>query len=182
VEPVRRRHEGSQALSSPRLKLPIVVFVLLVLQTGVLQRMQLHRIHPDVLLLAAVAAGIAGGSERGAIAGFFIGLVADLFVQTPLGLCALTFCLVGFAVGAVQSSMIRSTWWITPITGFFGTAGGVVLFGLIGTVIGQTQLVRPRLGIVALVVGLSSAVMALPVATLVGWAMSDGTSESAYAR
>jgi hypothetical protein len=42
--------------------------------------------------------------------------------------------------------------------------------------------VRPRLGIVALVVGLSSAVMALPVATLVGWAMSDGTSESAYAR
>ena len=46
---------------------------------------------PDLMLALAVAAGLAGGPERGAWVGFAAGLLADCFLQTPLGLSALVY-------------------------------------------------------------------------------------------
>ena len=69
-----------------------------------------------VFLTVAVATGLVTGAEGGALMGFAVGMVADLFVQTPLGLSALTFSLVGFTVGSLQNSMLRTSRWIAPIT------------------------------------------------------------------
>jgi rod shape-determining protein MreD len=157
------------------------VFAVLVVQTCVLQRLRIEGAHADGLLLVAIAAGIAGGAETGALAGFGAGLVADLFLQTPFGLSALAFCVVGFAVGALQSSMLRTTAWITPLTAFMASAAGVALFAVAGAVVGQPNLVGPRLPVIAAVVGGLNAVIAIPVAGLVRWAMVGG-GERAYAR
>jgi len=49
-----------------------------------------------------VAAGLTSGPDRGALAGFAIGVVADLVVVSPFGLTALAYTVVGWAVGSLR--------------------------------------------------------------------------------
>lgn len=158
-----------------RLRLAAVLLAALVLHTSVLASVRVGDVQPQLMLLLAVAAGLLGGPERGAAVGFAAGLAADLLVATPLGLSALTFCLVGFAVGGVQSGIIRSAWWIAPVTATAATAAGVVLYGLLGALIGQAHFVSPRLVVVALGAAAMNAVLAAPVVRAVSWAFAgDG--------
>lgn len=156
-----------------RFRLPLALLLVLVFQSSALQDVRVRGVHPDALLLFAVAAGIVAGAELGALVAFGTGLMADLFVQTPMGLSALAFALVAFAVGTLQGGLIRAAWWITPLTAFVGSALGVVLFAVIGAVLGQAQLVTDRLPVIALVVALTNAVLSLPVVRLAGWALAD---------
>lgn len=165
-----------------RLRLPLAVLLVLTLQYSALQDMRFRDIRPDALLLFAVVAGIVGGSERGAVVAFAVGLVADLFVQTPLGLSALTYALVAFAVGSLQAGLIRSSWWITPLTALLGSAAGVVLFVVIGAVLGQTQLVSGEVPVIVAVVALMNAVLSLPVLALARWSMAGLEPDRSYAR
>ena len=91
-------------LSFPRAKIPLVVLLFLVLHLTVLSRLRIGGAAPDVMLLLAIAAGVVGGPQLGALLGFSAGLVLDLFLETPLGLSALVFCLVGYGVGNIQAS------------------------------------------------------------------------------
>jgi rod shape-determining protein MreD len=154
-----------------RLRLPLVLLLVLVVQKSLLEDVHLHDVRPDALLLLAVCAGLVAGPETGALVGFTAGLVSDLFVLAPLGLSALVFALVGYAVGALRTTLIRESWWLAPVTALVGCAGGVVLYGLLGAVVGQTQFVRPQLVTTALLVALMDAVLAVPVTRLTGWAL-----------
>lgn len=159
-------------MSSLRFRLPLALLLVLILQSAAFQDLRVRDVHPDTLLLFAVAAGIVAGAEVGALVAFATGLVADLFVQTPMGLSALAFALVAFAVGTLQASLIRAAWWITPLTAFLGSALGVVLFAVIGAVLGQDQLVTNRLPLIAVVVAFTNAVLSLPAVRLAGWALA----------
>ena len=170
-------------MTGARVRLPLAVLAVLVVQTSLLPAVNIDDVRPDALLLFAIAGGVVAGAEGGALIGFGVGMVADLFVQTPLGLSALTFSLVGFIVGSLQAGMIRASWWITPITALFASAAGVVLFAVIGAVVGQSQLVTPRLAEIAGLVAVMNAVLALPTVALVRWALPRRASaERAYAR
>lgn len=159
-------------MTSLRFRLPLALLFVLVVQSSALRDLRVRDVHPDGLLLFAVAAGIVAGAETGALVGFLTGLVADLFVQTPMGLSALAFALVAFAVGTLQSALIRAAWWITPLTALLGSVLGVVLFALIGAVLGQTQLVSHELPVIAGVVAVANAVLSLPVVRLADWALA----------
>ncbi|MGH9282339.1 MAG: rod shape-determining protein MreD [Acidimicrobiales bacterium] len=166
---------------SDRFRLTVVLFVALTLHLSLFAGIRIGDAHPQVMLLIAVAAGLLGGSERGALIGFMAGLLADLFVQTPLGLAALTYALVGFSVGTVQSALIRSAWWIEPLTALVASFAGVLLYGLLGALIGQSHFVSPRLLIVAGWVAAMNALLALPLTRAVQWSLASDP-ESAYAR
>lgn len=153
-----------------RLRVPVAVVLVLVVQQSALQDVRVRGVHPDALLLFAIAVGLAAGSEVGSVVGFGIGLVADLFVETPLGLSALTFALVAFAVGTFQAALIRSSWWITPLTALVASAAGVGLFVVIGAVLGQSRLLEADLPAIVAVVAVSNAVLSLPAARLAAWA------------
>src|SRR3954462_6989690 len=109
-----------------RVKVPLLLFVVLLVHTSVLAGVHIHRVRPDAMLLVAVLAGLVAGPERGAITGFVAGLLADLTLQTPFGLSALVLCLVAFGVGTLQSGILRSSWWIPPLTALAASAIGVV--------------------------------------------------------
>lgn len=164
-----------------RLRLPLLLLGALTLQRSLVLDLQLGRLYPDLLLLVAIGVAVVGGSEAGAVAGFAAGLLADLFTQTPFGLSALTFALVAFGVGALQSGLIRSAWWITPVTAAVASAAAVALFALLGAVIGQTHFLRADVGLVALGVAAVNAALSIPVARLVHWALPVG-GEGAFAR
>lgn len=164
-----------------RFRLAPVLFVALLLHQSLFATLRVGDAHPQVMLLVAVAGGLLAGSERGAVIGFSAGMLADLFVETPLGLSALTFSLVGFVVGAAQSGIVHTAWWISPVTALVATFAGVVLYGLLGALIGQAHFVSPHLLVVAGLVGVMNAVLAAPAVRVMAWALG-GSDDRAYAR
>lgn len=164
-----------------RARLVFVFFLAITLHQSVFATTRIGDIHPQVMLLLAVAGGLLAGPERGALIGFASGLLADLFVHTPLGLSALAFALVGFAVGGLQSAIIRSAWWIAPVTALVASFTGMLAYGVLGAIIGQSHFVTPRLPVIALGVGLMNAALAPAVVRAMGWALASGP-ERAFAR
>jgi rod shape-determining protein MreD len=163
-----------------RARVPLILFGALILQTSMLEGLRSAGIPTDALLLVAVTAGAVAGPERGAWVGFAAGLLADLFLQTPLGLSALAYCLVGFGVGVLSGNVIRAAWWIMPVTAFVGSAAGVVTYAIIGSMVGQPHLVRPSLTLIALSVGLVNLILSLPVGRAMTWALG-GADNRAFA-
>ena len=155
-----------------RMRLPLVLLLVLTAQKVVLADLDVRDVRPDAMLLFAVCAGLVGGSEVGAVLGFVAGLITDLFVQAPLGLSALVFSLVGFAVGSFRANLIRDIWWIPPTTAFVASSTGVLLYGVLGAVLGQSQFVRPQLLTTALVVGVMNAALSVVLVRLTGWALA----------
>ena len=153
-----------------RFRLALVLVLVLVVQLSLAPRLTPAGVHADLLLLLAVAGGIAWGPERGALLGAAAGLCADLFQQTPFGLSMLVFCLVGFGVGSLQSGILRAAWWIPVLTAAGASAVGVALWALAATVVGEAGLLSSRLAVIAGVVAVLNGPAALPVLRLLSWA------------
>lgn len=153
-----------------RVRIGVLLALAVVLHTTVLADLRIAGIRPDGMLLVAVAAGFVTGPERGAVIGFVAGLLADLFLYTPLGLSALTYALIGYGVGRMQGTMLRSAWWIGPLTAFVASAGGIVLFALAGATLGESDLVTDRLPLIALWVAVMHAVLSLGYLPALRWA------------
>lgn len=168
-------------MSSLRLRITLVLTVTLALHLTLLSRIRIDNVRPDAMLLIAVVAGLTAGPERGAIVGFFAGLLADVFLQTPLGLSALAYCLVGFAVGSLQSGILRAAWWIPVLTSVGASAGGVVLYAVLGAMVGQGEFVGSRLGVIAVLVGVLNGALAPAAMRLIGWAFRSSLADRSYA-
>lgn len=162
-----------------RLRLPLMLLLVLVVQKSLLNDVDVRDVRPDALLLFVVCAGLVAGSEVGAVIGFVVGLVADLFVLAPLGLSSLVFSLVGYTVGTLRSTLIREVWWMPPMTAFLASAGGVALYAVLGAVLGHSEYVRPQLVATALLVGSMNSVLSLAFVRLTGWALQG---QERYAR
>jgi rod shape-determining protein MreD len=168
-------------MNTARAKVPFVLLLFLVVELTVLDRLRVFGAGPDVMLLLAVMAGIEGGPRVGALFGFAAGISLDLFLETPMGLSALVFCLVGYAVGNIQGGVLRAAWWIPIVTTFVASVAGVLLYALVATVVGQPHLVTTHLFVVAAVVGVFNALVSPFALRLVRWSISDATGERAFA-
>jgi rod shape-determining protein MreD len=168
-------------LASPRVRTGIVLLTVLLVHLSLLTRIDPGGIRPDALLLLGILAGVVAGAEAGAVVGFFAGLAADLFLQQPFGLSALAYTLVGFGVGSLQAGVLRATWWIPVATAFVASVVGVVLYALLGAMVGKTHLVQPRLLAIALVVGAMNAVISVGLIRLLTWALQPAGERRAYA-
>jgi rod shape-determining protein MreD len=155
----------------------VALVLALLLHLTLLSRLHVAGVHPDAMLLVAIAAGLAGGPDRGATIGFAAGLLADLFLQSPFGLSALAYSLVGFAVGSLQTGILRSAWWIPVLTALAASIAGTVLYALIGAMVGQGQIVTPRLPVIAVIVGGMNAALAPAAMRLVTWALQPSVTD-----
>ena len=144
----------------PFVRLVMVGLLVLTLQTTLLSDLRPFDVITDLLLGFSAAAGVIGGPERGALVGFFYGILFDLALVTPFGLSALTYSLVGFFVGLLKASItVGQAWWLTMLLVFFGSAVGVLLFAVLGTLIGEPGWIQPGLLRVALVVGVVNGLL-----------------------
>jgi rod shape-determining protein MreD len=84
------------------LALTAVLVVAVLIQSTVLARLRLAGVRPDLLVLAVVSVAVATDPTTGAVFGFVAGLVADLLFDLPVGVSALVYTAVGFAVGTVR--------------------------------------------------------------------------------
>ena len=79
-----------------------VLVVAVLVQSTVLARLTLAGARPDLLVLAVVLVAVATDPTTGAAFGFVAGLVADLLFDLPVGVSALVYTAVGFAVGTLR--------------------------------------------------------------------------------
>ena len=154
-------------------RLFVVGFAVVLIQVGILEQVNVAGAHPDLLLLLAIAAGLAGGAQQGAVVAFLAGLVADLFVVTPYGLTALCYVLVAFSVGVVASLPAgRAPRLFRVLVGFAGSVAGTLLYAGLCILVGQPHLSGPALLDVVLVVSVANAVLAIPTVAAVQWAFA----------
>lgn len=160
----------------------LILLTTLLLQATLVSRLPLFEERGDIVLLFPIAAAIVGGRELGARIGFVFGLFFDLLLQTPLGLSALAYCLTGYAIGALQTSVLRSAWWIPVASALAGSAMGVVTFAVIGEMLGQDGLVSGRIPAIIGAVAIINAVLVLPAVRLVRWAQAPSRQARLTAR
>jgi rod shape-determining protein MreD len=158
-------------------RLSLVVFGFVVVQQTLMLDLRIGGVHPDIMVLLPIVAGIIGGPSRGATIGFGTGLVSDLFLPTPFGLSALVGCLVGFAVGLATVALDRTAWWLAPVAALGGSALYEVTYGALGSVLGQPQMLHVALARIVVVVSVTNAVLAIPAVRLMSWGMARASTE-----
>lgn len=129
-------------------------------------------VHPDVMVILPVAAGLTAGAQRGASIGFVAGLFADLAVQLPFGLSSLTFVLAGFVAGLVAraAGSSEATAGETISCAVLATAT-MALYVLIGTIVGQSGLLSSQTLSALAMVGISALLLSFPMLRVMRWAM-----------
>lgn len=153
------------------IRLALLLIAIVIVQTTILPYLRIAGVVCELGLVATVAVAYREGPETGAIFGFAAGFCTDLFLQTPLGLSALSFALTGYLIGVVQGALLRSSWWVAPVLGGLGGLIGGALFVGIGALVGQEQLFALRsLRIVALA-ALFDAIVAPIMFPIVGYAL-----------
>jgi len=155
-----------------RLRVAVVVFVLVLLQTSLVAGLPIAGVRGDVVLLFAIAVGIARGRDDGAIAGFAAGLVLDFVVHgTPAGFFALGYTITGYLVGMTQATVLRAAWWIPVVTAVAGSGLGVVVLALLAKMVGIEGFLDVHLVTIAFVVAIVNGALVHPMLRVVRWSM-----------
>jgi rod shape-determining protein MreD len=153
-----------------RLRLALLVLVTVVLQMTLFPELRFFGVAPELGLVATIAVAYQLGPERGAIYGFANGLAIDLFLQTPLGLSALSFAVVAYGVGIVQTGLSRAPRRVALIFGGVGGLAGGLVFVLIAALVGEDQVIAFRSVWVLLVAAAYDALLAVPMFPVARWA------------
>jgi rod shape-determining protein MreD len=151
----------------------LIVTVALVLQIGLATQVRVADVHPDLLLLLAICAGLVGGPVRGAGVGFAAGLLFDLFLPGRFGVTALAYLLVGYGSGVTGDAVARPTRLISSGIVAVASAAGTVVYAAIGQLLGQGTLSDPNLGAIVGIVAAFNALLAVPVLAACRWAEPD---------
>lgn len=157
-------------------RVALVGFVALLLQITLLSELEIGGGRPNVLLLFAIVAAMESDAERGAIAGFAAGLAFDLLLDTPAGLSALTFTLVGWGVGAAKDAVLRSSWVISTALVVGASVVGTLLYAGLAIVFGVAVRTGELPAIVA-VIAVANAVLSRPMR----WALRRAFGPEAHA-
>lgn len=154
-------------------RLVLLGLLFLSLQTTIFNEMRPLGVSMEVMLLLAASTGLAKGSESGAIAGFVVGLLYDMVLTTPLGLCAVVFSVVAYLAGLAHSFVHEPTWWSRILTVMVTSAIGMILLPVAFTVTGAEGVFTTDLIEMVVVVAVFNALVALPVVWLCDWALRD---------
>ena len=154
------------------LRLGAVCLLALLVQLTVFVDVRIAGVAPELLALVAVIAGFFVGPERGPVIAFAAGLLWDIYLPTPLGVSAITFAVVAFAVGSLNEGLFHDTRSQLVLVAGVASASTVIGYALLGSILGESGLVGGDLMIVAFLVGVINAVLAPIMAPLMAWAFA----------
>ena len=154
----------------------LLTFAVLVVQVGVVSDLEAFEAIGDVVLLLAIAVGSVGGADRGATYGFAAGLAHDLLLDTPFGLSALVYALVGYGVGAAYGWVLQPRWWFHLVAAFVGGVLAVVLAVGVTSLLGSSYAGGEVVRIAGVVAAWNVGLM-LPARRLAQWAVGDDRAQ-----
>lgn len=158
-------------VQGPLVRVIPVGLILLALQRTIFVEIQVGGVIVQVVMAMAAAAGVAGGSERGAIVGFTLGVMFDLAEGTPLGSTATAMTIAGAVGGLLALIAADPHWWLEAIFTALGTAAGVAMIPLLRAFIGESEPFQRQLGVVLAVVAAAAAVMSPLLVPLARWCL-----------
>ncbi len=164
-------------LQGPLPRLVSVGIVLVAFQVTLFAEMRPLDVAIQVVLLLAAAAGAGAGPQKGALAGFALGLMFDLGVGTPLGSSSITMGLAGFAAGYVMSITNDPPRWLAALFTGLGAAVGEAAVPAVRAFVGEEQAVGPSYGITVAIVSGAAIVMSPVFVPLGRWCMRIKRSE-----
>lgn len=159
------------------LRVSLVCLAVLLLQLTLFSQARIASVAPELPALAAVLSGLLAGAERGSLVAFGVGLTWDLYLPTPLGLAAVSFTLVAYAVGVLTEDFFHDTMTQTATLVFVGTAAAVTVQALLGEVLGQRGLRGESVVRIVLVSSTLNSALALLLAPLMRWAFTGRLRE-----
>ena len=148
-----------------------VGIVLLAFQRTIFVELQFHGVIIQVMMAFAAAAGVAGGSERGAVVGFILGAMFDLAEGTPLGSTAIAMTIAGIVGGLLALIAADPHWWLAAIFTGLGTAAGVASVPLIRAFIGEPAPFQERLAVVVGITAVAGMIMSPLLVPLARWCL-----------
>ena len=147
-------------------KVALAIFVAAVVQTSVLNGIEIGGGTPDLLLVTLVSVALLRGSMYGAAAGFFAGLLVDTALMETLGLTSLLLTVAGYWIGRYGETTGRdrahAPLVATVAATVFVEVGGYTLDSLLG---GAVDMRSVLLALPAAVIW--NALLAYPVFALV---------------
>jgi len=145
--------------------------ILLALQRTIFVEIQIDGVIIPIMMAMSAAAGVAGGSERGAVVGFTLGIMFDLAEGTPLGSTATAMTIAGAVGGLLALIAADPHWWLEAIFAALGTAAGVVMVPLLRGFIGEAEPFQRQLGVVVAVSAVAAAVLSPLFVPLGRWCL-----------
>jgi rod shape-determining protein MreD len=158
-------------IQGPLPRLVLVGMLVLALQQTLFVELRPWGVTVQVMLALAAAAGVAGGPQKGALAGFVFGLLYDLRAGTPLGSSSFAMGLGGFAAGYVQSITIDPQWWLSAVFNGLGAAVGELLVPVVRTFVGEDRPWSERWWTVVAVVAAAAMVASPLLVPLARWSV-----------
>lgn len=158
-------------LLGPAPRIVAVGLTLLAIQRVVFARHPFFDVKLQLLLALVVAAGAAGGADRGAVAGFALGLMYDFAGNTPLGLMALCYGVGGIVAGYTQTLTPDPQWWLASLFASLGAAVGEASIPFVYVLTGQNGWVTSRMFWEVPVVALTAGAACTPLMPLGRWMM-----------
>ena len=152
-----------------RVRLAAAMFVAFLLQVTLFVEVHPFGVAPELPLLVALHCGRVAGAERGATAGFFVGLLYDVQHPTPFGLWALTCCIVAYLMGNLSENLHRPTGLLAALSTGIASSVGVAGFALAAAILGQSGYATARLPRIALLVGLCNLLLSPLVGRVIRW-------------
>ena len=157
------------------LRMVLVVLATIVLQVGLLNSFVIGHVHPEVIWLIPAAAGLLAGPEVGAVTGFLAGLWLDCLLPTPFGLSALVGTTIGYLAGLLEQRGVvvggGQVFWVGPALGAAAGLLGVLLYGVIGWLMGQDGFASIDYLVLTLLEAVVAASLMMPVLWSVRWAL-----------
>lgn len=105
----------------------LVIVINFVLQTTLFKYISIAGVLPNTALLIVVSFALIKGNNRGAVIGFFCGLLQDMFYGKVIGINMLIYMIIGYIVGYADEKIFRDSV-IVPI--LFTSASTVFYYAL----------------------------------------------------
>lgn len=154
-----------------------VGLALLALQKTLFVELRPFGVIVQVLLAFACSAAAAAGPERGAIAGFALGLMFDMATGAPLGSSSIAFGVAAYVAGWIDVIRIETTWWLAAVFVAIGSAIGEGLAPVIRRFVGEENAFNPHLVTVIPVVAVSAAILSVVLVPLGRWTLKVAKPE-----
>jgi cell shape-determining protein MreD len=158
-------------VQGPIVRLVPVGLVLIALQRTLFVELTVVGVIIQVATAFAAAAGVAGGPERGALAGFVVGVMYDLAEGLPLGSTALAMIVAGVVAGSLSLITVDPQWWLAALFAGLGTAVGELMVPTVRLFTGEPAPYDARLWVIVPVVGVAGALLSPVLVPLARWCL-----------
>jgi len=168
-----------RVLASRWTRLVLVSLLAAAVQATVVADLPVFGVVAQPALLLAVAVGAAHGPADGLLAGFVVGLIADLAFGDVVGLGAVALGAAGATAGLLVALLRDPPWWARIGAMVVASALGETYVPLLKTLVGIDGWLRPRVAVVAAIVAAMHLVAAPAVLPLGRWVMRAAGEERA---